>query len=321
MKTNERTWFKRLAATMLALAVAFTMILMSAMPALAEEKWTDTTVSGVKIRYWYEVGVHSVAIKGVEGTPTAVVLPASISFDGKEWPASPSGAWFFIEETAFSGNTKITSIAIPDTYGAVDKDSFKGCTNLKTYYWGDAQTQSVVENSGIGTDASGKPIAGVIVWTKAGSNVDKAIQKLNNTRGSNVIMLKYSDNPYKQGGGNTDKETKGADGTAYGKGASESLMNRAITKWAKETDPKGSVFGILQARLYNAKKTSLTLKWTKAKGAAKYIVYGNKCGKKNKLIKQTTTKKTKVVYKKVAKKESQKRHLLQICRCGDRQKG
>ena len=51
-----------------------------------------------------------------------------------------------------------------------------------------------------------------------------------------------------------------------------------------DDDLKGTSFGILQARAEKVSKKSVTLQWTQPKGAVKYIVYGNKCGKENKYV-------------------------------------
>ena len=107
-------------------------------------------------------------------------------------------------------------------------------------------------------------------------------------------------------GSSAGKETKGEDGTNIGKGASESLADRTIQAYKSEKDPKGSVFNLLQARLTKNTKTSLTLKWKKVPGAKKYIIYGNACGKKNKLKKQTTKTGTSYKVTKVNKKKLKK---------------
>lgn len=46
-----------------------------------------------------------------------------------------------------------------------------------------------------------------------------------------------------------------------------------------DNDIKNSTFGTLLARQNTVGQTSVSLKWEKVKGAAKYAVYGNKCGK------------------------------------------
>ena len=55
-----------------------------------------------------------------------------------------------------------------------------------------------------------------------------------------------------------------------------------------DKDPSGSSFSLLRANSKKVSKNSITVKWTKVKGAKKYIIMGNKCGKAYKKIKITT---------------------------------
>ena len=93
---------------------------------------------------------------------------------------------------------------------------------------------------------------------------------------------------------------------ALSEGASEEAVDTAVTKWKKETDPKGTVYNLLQARLSKATKTSIKLTYKKVKGAKKYVIYGNRCGLTRKLTKLTTTGKTSMTFKKVLKKKVKK---------------
>lgn len=58
-------------------------------------------------------------------------------------------------------------------------------------------------------------------------------------------------------------------------------------------DPELAKFNLIQAKAKKIKSTSVTLGWTKVKGAEGYIIYGNKCKKGNKYIKLTTVGKSK----------------------------
>lgn len=100
---------------------------------------------------------------------------------------------------------------------------------------------------------------------------------------------------------NTNTTSKPATGTSNGiyKGASEEVIDRCI-KSGKE-EPAGTVFRLLQAKSTKVAKNSITLTWAKVPGAAKYVVYGNKCGVKNKYLKLTTTTKRSITYKKILK--------------------
>ena len=66
-------------------------------------------------------------------------------------------------------------------------------------------------------------------------------------------------------------------------------INKLIASSSSE-ELKGSTYPLLQARAINVKNTSFKLKWNKLSDATKYLIYGNKCGRKNKyvFIKDTT---------------------------------
>lgn len=61
------------------------------------------------------------------------------------------------------------------------------------------------------------------------------------------------------------------------------------------SDPKGTDFGKLTAQATKRTNTALTLKWTKQKKADGYLIYGNKCGKGNKMKLLKTIKKNSTV--------------------------
>ena len=101
---------------------------------------------------------------------------------------------------------------------------------------------------------------------------------------------------------------KGVDGTAFGKGASLSLAEKTLTSMKNDSDPKGSVYNILQLKVKKATKNNVTLSFSNVKksGAVKYILYGNKCGKKNKYKKLLTTTKTNIKVSKIGKTKLKK---------------
>ena len=76
---------------------------------------------------------------------------------------------------------------------------------------------------------------------------------------------------------------------------------KLVLKLKGEKDAKGSTFNLLKAKGTAKSKTSVKLTWKKVKGATKYTVYGNKCGKKNKYLKIETVKKTSFTQKKLKK--------------------
>ncbi len=78
---------------------------------------------------------------------------------------------------------------------------------------------------------------------------------------------------------------KGEGGSAIGKGASAAASEAAITSSTSDEGPAGSVFGVLKLRSSRQTKNSITLKWDGAAGAARYVVYGNACGKNKRMKK------------------------------------
>ena len=90
----------------------------------------------------------------------------------------------------------------------------------------------------------------------------------------------------------SDPNQKGSDGTAFGKGASAAAAEKAITSMKSDGDPKGTVYSSLKFRSTKQTTKSMTLRWSKVKNAKTYVLYGNKCGKKNKMKKIGTYKKT-----------------------------
>ena len=94
------------------------------------------------------------------------------------------------------------------------------------------------------------------------------------------------------------KKTKTVKITVKAKDAnSEDVIDNIIRTGGEE--PRGAVFRLLQAKSTKVTKNSVTLTWTKVPGAAKYVVYGNKCGVKNKYLKLSTTTNQKITYKKI----------------------
>ena len=98
----------------------------------------------------------------------------------------------------------------------------------------------------------------------------------------------------------------GEDGTALGKGASFEAAENAILGMKSDADPAGSKISPLKLRSVKQTKKSVKVTWSKSSGAVKYIIYGNKCGKKNKMKKLTTTTKSTINFKKIAGKKLKK---------------
>ena len=87
--------------------------------------------------------------------------------------------------------------------------------------------------------------------------------------------------------------------------------NSAVTVASKKPEPvppnkeepSGTKFNLLQARSGKVTMSSIQIKWKKVAGAKKYIVYGNKCGARNRYRKLTSTTGSKLTFKKVAGKK------------------
>ena len=77
------------------------------------------------------------------------------------------------------------------------------------------------------------------------------------------------------------------------------VVDKQITSAKNDNDPKGSGYGLLQAKGKPLSKTAIKLTWKKVAGATSYVVYGNKCGKTNKYVKITTVKGTAFKQKKL----------------------
>ena len=104
------------------------------------------------------------------------------------------------------------------------------------------------------------------------------------------------------GTGGNDSET-GGDGSGTGDNGEtaedddfapveEAAAIAEITGRKSDSDLRGSKFSVLKLRASKVTKTSVKLKWASVKGAVRYVVLGNKCGKNNKakVLKSTTAK-------------------------------
>ena len=78
----------------------------------------------------------------------------------------------------------------------------------------------------------------------------------------------------------------------------------------------------LQFRNSSANSKNIKLKWKAVKGARKYVIYGNKCGKSNKMKKLATVKGSKYTVKKVNGKKlaKGKYYKFVLIAVGDRDK-
>ncbi len=80
-----------------------------------------------------------------------------------------------------------------------------------------------------------------------------------------------------------------------------SSIEAAVPTRKNDKDLKCSSFSLLQAKGVPKGENAIKLSWQKVEGAAGYIIYGNKCGKKNHYVKLKTTAKTSYKQKKLEK--------------------
>lgn len=332
-------------------SVLLGILLLSVMGIRAQAKNPEfgVTIGDYKYDIYYDGGTVPTSIWIVDyvGTDTQVIIPSTFVKDGNTYPVSGHeldlGNAFkgkskiqkiaitngigYINGT-FEGCTSLSEVALGDSISYISQNAFAGLPNLKTYRINGSNLETnAIKSSGIGRDTNGNIYAGITVYTKQGSKVDKEIQEINAGSSGNKIALVYEADPYSKhtvkpqnsssgnNGGNTGGNTsgsgnrltqRGSDGTSLGKGASYEAAENYLQSFGKETDPPGTVFGLLQLKASKVTKNSIKLQWKKVSGARKYIVYGNKCGKKNKYVKQVATTKTSLVIKKISSKRIKK---------------
>ena len=80
---------------------------------------------------------------------------------------------------------------------------------------------------------------------------------------------------------------------------SKEEIDKQIISNEGEKDLKDSNFTLLMAKGVPVSKKSIKLTWKKVPGATEYIIYGNKCGKKNKYKRITSVTSTKLIRKKL----------------------
>ncbi len=83
--------------------------------------------------------------------------------------------------------------------------------------------------------------------------------------------------------------------------ADKTQVDTFVKSLKTDSDPKGSVFFLLAAKAKKVSKSSVTLSWNKVKGAKSYVIYGNKCGVKNRYNYIATVSKTSFAQKKLSK--------------------
>ena len=89
-------------------------------------------------------------------------------------------------------------------------------------------------------------------------------------------------------------------------GSNEAAVDKFLMNRATDSDPVGSTVAPLKVKSTKQTKKSIKLTWAKTRGAAKYVVYGNQCGKTKKLKKLATVKGMSLNVKKINGKKLKK---------------
>lgn len=249
-----------------------------------------------------------------------IIIPAANNKTGVE--AFPG--YSYIGSGAFSNCPNLQEVIIGNsTTGCqISKNTFGGCESLKTYVIGlleEASAPAVAQYmmSGIGTtyldeDGKGSVYEGVTVYGadkngEAANAIYAYVFQMNmtapamdppgNTMTFNPLNGKDSEADYVLivPSGNYVEPAKSA-----APGQDIEAVEKYVENYASEKDPKGSKFGLLQAKVSKVGKNYLKVSWKKISGC-KYIVYGNKCGKKNKFKKIKTVSTTSFTQKKLKK--------------------
>lgn len=159
----------------------------------------------------------------------------------------------------------------------------------KALYWSSSNASVATVDSSGKVTAKGAGSANITVKTSNGkSGVCKIT--VTNSGGSGSQSKSTGSAPKSQTNSQASGSVtqKGADGTALGKGASSAAAQKAITSMPDDNDPAGAAFAPLLLRSTKQTKKNITLKWQSVGGASKYDIYGNQCGKGNKMQKITT---------------------------------
>ena len=196
-------------------------------------------------------------------------------------PRSLSGASITVADQTYTGKALTPALTVK-----------LGNVTLKA---GTDYTASYANNTNIGT-------ATVTITGKGNYNdTVKGKFTISKKAGENATVTPAADDT------TTDPAKQmGKDGTALGKGASLEAAEAAITRMNTDEAPAGSVFNLLKLKSTRQTKTSVTISWSAVSGAKKYVVYGNKCGRSNKMKKLKTTVKKSFTFRKVAGKKVRK---------------
>ena len=317
---------RKLSVIAFAVMLAVSMMTVLSPAAYADDEETIVVEQdGFVITLWKYAGkIESVALSGYTGTDAEVKLPTAIKYEGEEYHIKQVNAnafegnevikkvvvpigYFVIGEEAFKNCPNLESIVLgrvaETDYYSISRNAFVGCEKLREYRIGQKNSTSPLTQANdprIGQDENGTVYDNVTVYVQPNGNFYTYLVAINDRSRydhGNEITINTVDKPDDEafyskvivaGGGDPTQEY-GTDGTPYGPGASEEAVTAAIENLKSETDPKGTVFYSLCVRASKVAKTSITLKWNKVKGAAKYVIYASKCGKADSCVKLAET--------------------------------
>lgn len=334
---------KRLSVFVLAIAVCVTMF---AKPNKADTQEIKIEMNGFHFTFYDDGGgVGSLWLTGYSGDETELVLPTHIIYNSNRIPVEeiaseafkgntkitkviiPDG-YKYIGSNAFAECTGIKEMVISGTVDMMSEEALANIINCKTYRLGAAEDPElqVYMMSNIAASSNYEPYMGVTAYVVQGSNVDRELQLINGDRPNAPITIKYGDDPAKEAHvtrvlpedpeptkpvettkpAETTKPNDNNNVNPYEKGADYSKADSAITNYSSESDPAGSVYGLLQLKQKKVKKNAIKVAWKKVPGAVKYAYYATNCGPKNKYVKHGISTGTSFNYKKICGKKLKK---------------
>lgn len=105
-----------------------TLLTVASLPSFAQE----ITADGIK---YFTAGSDEVQVMDGKDCKGDVIIPESISFEGKKYKVTA------ISTEAFKSNTELTSVTISDSVTKIYKEAFYGCTNLASVIIGESVTE------------------------------------------------------------------------------------------------------------------------------------------------------------------------------------
>ena len=196
---------------------------------------------------------------------------------------------------------QVTSGATSVVAGTEITINVSGNKGTVYYRTSDASVATVNENGVVTTLKAGKAV--ITVNAAATESFNEASTDIEVTVLPAVTdTIPTADKPLKELGSNTPKpSSRPAKEVSPENPVAAKSVQKTITAAKNDADPAGSSYSLLQAKGNAKSTTSIKVSWKKVKGAGKYIVYGNKCGKKNKYKKIKTVTGTSFTQKKLKK--------------------